>query len=46
MVVQRKDVLTDSIDLRVCVNHSATLKNIKEIPETWDAVILEWKNNV
>ncbi len=27
----------------VCVNHSATLQKIKEITETWDAGILEWK---
>ncbi|XP_051528312.1 uncharacterized protein LOC127425964 isoform X2 [Myxocyprinus asiaticus] len=27
----------------VYVNHSATLKKIKEIADTWDAGILEWK---
>lgn len=30
----------------VCVNHSSTLKMIKEIAETWDARILEWKKTM
>lgn len=47
MVVQRKDASIDLIGFnRVCVNPSVTLKKIKEIAETWDAGILEWKKIV